>query len=218
MRNREIQKYIFYVQDIEQEKILDTYCKRVLRRPYLCIGLHLGGYDAFVEAVDYAYDQNKLLLIGDLEALKSKENWLHYLKNSKIQFESPGSPIRKSSLHFLITYAEFYSDILSHKTIVPLKKAKEDIKEKGRYITKQGKVITKLGSPDILSIQKKAAVVHSLKAKAWLGKKGKVIRELRTLGWTFQKIATHMNDLEVPTRMGSTWDKSKVFKIVKRGG
>ena len=47
MRNREIQKYIFYVQDIEQEKILDTYCKRVLRRPYLCISLHLALFKKF---------------------------------------------------------------------------------------------------------------------------------------------------------------------------
>ena len=216
MRNKDVKRYIFYMQKYEESKSCYKYCDEITRKPYLCYGLHIGEYDAFKKAVDQAVKDKYYLIISDINALQYKVDWLTYLKNSKREFGSPTSPITKNSLHFLINYAELHVETLSRTTAVSLNKAKKDIKEKGRYITKQGKLITKLGSPDILSIQKKAAVVHSLKAKAWLGKKGKVIRELRTLGWTFQKIATHLNDLEVPTRKGSVWTKSSIHKIIIR--
>ncbi len=214
MRNREIQKYVFYMQHYEESKGCYKYCEEVLRRPYMIRGLKIGKYESFVQAVDIAHKHKYQLIISDLNALRYKANWLHYLKNAKIKFYSPTLDVEKSSLHFLINYAELFSDNLSYKTVVPLRKAQEDIKQKGSYVTKQGKVITKLGSPDIVSAQKKAATVHSLKARAWLGNKGKAIQNLRSAGWTFQQIADHLNDLEVPTRQNSTWTKSKIFKVL----
>jgi len=215
MRNREIQKYTFYMQNYEEVKSCYKYCEEVLRRPYITRGVFTGEYDSFVKAVDHVHRNKYQLIISDLNALRHKANWLHYLKNAKIKFYSPTLDVEKNSLHFLINYAELFSDRLSYKTVVPLRKAKEDIKEKGSYVTKQGKVITKLGSPDIVSAQKKAATVHSLKARAWLGNKGNAIQNLRSAGWTFQKIADHLNDLEVPTRQNSTWTKSKIFKVLR---
>tara|TARA_R100000458_G_C8266703_1_gene241694 strand:- start:80 stop:769 length:690 start_codon:yes stop_codon:yes gene_type:complete len=214
--NKKIQQYAFYSQNYDGLEVLQHYSDTVIRRPYQ-FAKFVGDETVFEKAVDYAYSFNCLLLIHNIEALKFKVNSLHYLRNAKVKFISPGCEITKNSLHVLINFAELYFDTLSFNTTKQLNEVKKELKAKGKYTTKEGKVITKLGSPDIISVQKKAAVVHSLKAKAWLGNKGTAIQELRKAGWSYQKIATHLNNLQVPTRKGYAWTKSTVHKIVKRG-
>ncbi len=55
-----------------------------------------------------------------------------------------------------------------------------------------------------------AALIHSLRRK-----RARVKGQVRA--WSYQRIADHLNDADIPTRTGSPWCPSAVRNIIKRG-
>jgi len=156
------------------------------------------------DALKYCRKHDATLIIYDISRL-SRKVWesLKFLEQevtrAKLKFVIVKSPrYTKQSIMLESMMAEMQRDSIREKTQNKFKHMKAVLAEKGVYKTSTGKLIKKLGNPDIKNVSKQggAAVAKQADTRAqFVGPVIKKMREDRHMTW--RAIATELNKLGV---------------------
>jgi len=140
----------------------------------------------------------------------------------KVKFvccDDPKISENKLLLHMKAIIAEDERDKIRKRTQAALDRINAEIAEKGSYITKEGKTITRLGGNKNME-KARAASTEKVQSKAdhFADFMRPVILDLLRRGFTFRDMADYLEAKSVmyPTQRGGTWGASTVYNLVNR--
>lgn len=106
---------------------------------------------------------------------------------------------------------------IKERTRSGLAKIKEEIREKGRYQTRSGRTITKLGIHDHMEkARARAGEVVKAESDGFAQIVGPTIQALLNSGMTYREVAINLNQIGTTTARGGEWHASTVRNVIKR--
>lgn len=178
---------------------------------------------ALGQAIEMAVEEKAILLVKKLDRL-SREGFritstLEDLGVSYLDVDSPQDTDLIKNIKLALSKDE--REKISERTSAALSQAKKEIEAKGYYITKNGRKIRSLGSPQNLGGEKalkrsiatrqKKARNHPANVQATA-----VIMMMRDQGKSFASITRFLNDSGFKTSRGNTYSQAQVKKLFDR--
>jgi DNA invertase Pin-like site-specific DNA recombinase len=159
------------------------------------------------KAIDFAKKNNAVLVIAKIDRLARNVYFVSSLMETGVEFVACDLPQATNfTIHLYAALAEMEAKLISERT-------KNALAEK----KKQG---FKLGSPKNLTEEAKKKGLEVIKQKAINNKANiqstALIIEYRTKGYSYDKIANKLNDLNFGTANGKLHNSTSVLRLFKR--
>ncbi|MDO9607396.1 MAG: recombinase family protein [Brevundimonas sp.] len=171
------------------------------------------------KAIDLCKATGSKLLIAKLDRLSRNVHFLSGLHEEGIEFIAVDMPTAsRFTVHIMAAVAEQEAAAISQRTKAALGSIKARIAANGHHVTKNGRVITRLGNGRTFddSARNRAVTVVKAKADEHAAKVRPTIMTLRATGMSLQEVADHLNTLGVPTPRGAKWAATTVQRAEKR--
>ena len=144
------------------------------------------------------------------------------VQKRKVNFICCDNPLisqNKMMLNMKAIFDEFTRDEIRRKTKESLDRINDEIKKTGKYITKSGKVIKKLGDhKNMDKARKKSAEKVKLTADQFAETLRPVLMDLRKRNFSYREMAEYLEAHSAvfePRRKGK-WNPSTVYYLIKR--
>lgn len=160
------------------------------------------------KALEACKRNNAKLIIAKIDRLTRDEYFWNEVKRSGIECISLDNPEGN----------EFLADMLVVFACAEGRRIKERIKEALRVKVAKGGII---GNPEKLNIHRKEAVANSIRTRQELARLKNfqatgMINDYRSSGWTYQRIADRLNELNFRTSRDKSWTSKGVELLYKR--
>ena len=160
------------------------------------------------QAIEMCKALGASLVIAKIDRLTRDSFFWEQLKQSGIRCISLDNP----------DGSEMFSDLLVVIAVAEAKRIRERIKEAVRVKIARGGII---GNPNKLNIHRTEAVANSIKTRTEFARMKNfqatgMIRDYRNNGWTYQRIADRLNELNFRTSRDKSWTSKGVELLFKR--
>lgn len=173
-----------------------------------------------IDAIEECIKTGSTLLIAKLDRLSRDVAFIYTLMNSNVKFKCVDMPeATPLTIGLMAVLAEEEAKRVSERTKASLKSIKLKIKRGEVHISKTGKVVLSLGSPQNLTEESRKKASEALRNKALNNpdtKKAYAFMEvLRGVGYTYDQIADKLNDSGFKAPKGGKFSKGQVIRIFK---
>lgn len=176
---------------------------------------------ALAAALEACRQHGAMLVIAKLDRLARNVHFISGLIESRVQFVCCDNPHVHSRdhhgrfmLHQLAVMAEWEAGAISQRTKDAMQEARRQLAEKGHRVSTRGKVYTSLGNP-----RWEESLGHARAARNFKPIPAEVVQQItrhRAEGWTLQQIATHLENMKVPTPRGRRWHPKTISTTIER--
>lgn len=172
-----------------------------------------------LKAIEHCKQTNSILLVAKLDRLTRSVYFLQTIIQSNIHFVIADNPnITPFTLNILSSVAEHELLTIKERINATLSIIKKNIKENGYHITKQGKIINKLGSSYVIKEEDRLKGLEVIKQKKLNNenniKAHSMITLLNDKGYNYTKIANYLNDKGFKTSKGKQFSHTTVRRIL----
>lgn len=177
----------------------------------------------FQKAIATCKKEKALLVCTRLDRLgRNAPDVLDFFQNEiqkgKVNVEVIGLPLDPMTTPIMVGVGSIERHLISERTKDALARIKAEIRDKGFYITKDGKKITSLGSPtDLSKASAKGLATRRAKADLYAEAKLPLIISLQEQGMSLRGIANRLNELGERTIRGNDFNAQQVKLILGRG-
>lgn len=164
------------------------------------------------------------LLIAKLDRLSRNVHFLSGLMEQGVEFVACDMPTANNlTVHIMAAVAEQEAKAISARTKAAMGSIKARLEAGEEYTSRRsGKVITRLGNPNGLSVSKRelGTAAVSAKAGAFAAGVAPTIRQIQTDGDTLSlaAIAARLNAMHVQSAAGKPWTAMGVKRVLDRAG
>lgn len=131
------------------------------------------------EAINLCKEKKAVLLVAKLDRLSRSISFIANLMDSKVQFKCADMPEMDSfSIHLFGSMAERERVMISERTSAGLNSIKVRIQKNGFHVTKNGRIISSLGNPQMQDPNKAKILMAEIAKKRTYVKKSNVGIEL----------------------------------------
>lgn len=160
------------------------------------------------------------LVIAKLDRLSRSVHFLSGLMERGVDFIALDlREANRLTLHIMAAVAQQEREAISARTTAALGSIKARLATGEAHVSKRsGKAITKLGSPQGLTVSRPDLGTAALvaKADAFAARVGPKLRELKAEGLALATIADRLNAMHIRTARGSTWTPMAVKRVLDR--
>ena len=131
------------------------------------------------EAINLCKREKAILLVAKLDRLSRSISFIANLMDSKVQFKCADMPeMDNFSIHLFGSMAERERVMISERTAAGLNSIKVRIEKNGFHVTKNGRIISSLGNPEMQDPEKAKILMAEIAKKRVYVKKSNVGIEL----------------------------------------
>jgi len=131
------------------------------------------------EAINLCKEKKAILLVAKLDRLSRSISFIANLMDSKVQFKCADMPeMDNFSIHLFGSMAERERVMISERTAAGLNSIKVRIQKNGFHVTKNGRIISSLGNPEMQDPNKAKILMAEIAKKRTYVKKSNVGIEL----------------------------------------
>lgn len=131
------------------------------------------------EAINLCKEKKAVLLVAKLDRLSRSISFIANLMDSKVQFKCADMPeMDNFSIHLFGSMAERERVMISERTAAGLNSIKVRIEKNGFHVTKNGRIISSLGNPEMQDPEKAKILMAEIAKKRTYVKKSNVGIEL----------------------------------------
>ena len=176
----------------------------------------------FQQAIATCKKEKATLVVTKLDRLgRNASDILDFFQNEiqkgKVDVEVIGCPLDPMTTPIMVGVSSVERYLISERTKDALANINKEIKDKGFYVTKDGRKITTLGSPKNLSkASAKGLVTRRAKADLFAEAKLPLIKSLQDKGMSLRGIATRLNELGERTIRGNEYSAQQVKLILNK--
>ena len=171
------------------------------------------------ECMAYAEKQGATMVVYSLSRLARKD-WevLRFLDKSvstgNIKFVVLDNPsLDETSLKFRIMFADQERKVIQQRTKMSLARIQAEIAEKGSYVTKSGRTISKLGATDTTEASLAGNAANARKALVYATQLENLFKAFVKQGMSYREMASELNKIGILTpRKAADPDTLKAFK------
>jgi len=168
------------------------------------------------------------LIVAKLDRLSRNVHFLTGLLEAKVpiifcDLLDVSGPVGEFMLGMMAQVAQLEARMISKRTKEALGAVRATIEREGRYVTKQGKVITGLGSPHHAQepLRGNATIKASQALRKQADEHAERLRDMMTSlqaqGFTStRKLATALNESGIRSAQGKSWHASAVSRLLAR--
>jgi DNA invertase Pin-like site-specific DNA recombinase len=173
------------------------------------------------EAMEFCIKNKHTLVVAKLDRLsRTTEDSLDIYSRLNKRLETCDIPsLDKFTLTLFMALADREKELVSIRTTGAMSVIKKDIQDKGVYITRSGKPIKRLGSPENLSDEHRMRGSMTVALNSKKNKNNRMARpfaqELRNNGNTYRSIAKRLNDAGYESPNGGVWYPSSIQRLLQ---
>lgn len=172
------------------------------------------------EAIEMCKETGAKLLIAKLDRLARDVHFISSLSRTGVDFICCDNPnANKLTINLLASVAESEAEAISSRTKAGLGSIKERIKKDGSYLSRSGRRITSLGTPDNLTDEHRRKGGDVISQRFKNNRNTRMARpyamELRGRGLELTDIAEKLNSNGFITATGKQFNKYSVHKLIK---
>lgn len=181
-------------------------------------------------ALAMARAMKAVLVVAKVDRLARDVGLFQRVRDSgvEVQFcdlpELPAGPLGDFIVGLLAHVAQLEAGLISKRTTEALASVKAQIAEKGRYTSRSGRTITRLGAPAAAiengaEGRQKAIASRRSAASEWAQDVLPLIHDIRGRGIASASgVAAELNRLRVPARKGGQWQAVQVQRLLAAAG
>jgi DNA invertase Pin-like site-specific DNA recombinase len=175
---------------------------------------------ALAKAMDLCDLTGARLLIAKIDRLSRDLHFTTGLQRRGVDFVACDMPDANTlTINILVAVAQQEREAISARTKAGLASINARLAAGlGHVSQRSGRIVTKLGNPQGLTVSRPDLGVAAIKAKAdgFAAKVAPRVREMRAEGLAFAAIADRLNTMRVRTARGSTWTPMAVKRVLDR--
>lgn len=172
------------------------------------------------EAIEMCKETGAKLLIAKLDRLARDVHFISSLSRTGVDFICCDNPnANKLTINLLASVAESEAEAISARTKAGLASIKERIRKDGMYLSRSGRNITSLGTPDNLTDEGRRKSGEVIKQRFKNNRNTRMARpyasELKDKGLELIEIADKLNSNGFITATGRQFNKFSVYRLMK---
>ena len=172
------------------------------------------------EAIEMCKETGAKLLIAKLDRLARDVHFISSLSRTGVDFICCDNPnANKLTINLLASVAESEAEAISSRTKAGLGSIKERIRKDGSYVSRSGRRITSLGTPENLTDEHRRKGGDVISQRFKNNRNTRMARpyamELRGRGIELAEIANMLNINGFTTATGRQFNKFSVHRLVK---
>ncbi len=172
------------------------------------------------EAIEMCKETGAKLLIAKLDRLARDVHFISSLSRTGVDFICCDNPnANKLTINLLASVAESEAEAISARTKAGLASIKERIRKDGMYLSRSGRNITSLGTPENLTDEGRRKSGEVIKQRFKNNRNTRMARpyasELKDKGLELIEIADKLNSNGFITATGRQFNKFSVYRLMK---
>ena len=172
------------------------------------------------EAIEICKETGAKLLIAKLDRLARDVHFISSLSRTGVDFICCDNPnANKLTINLLASVAESEAEAISARTKAGLASIKERIRKDGMYLSRSGRNITSLGTPENLTDEGRRKSGEVIKQRFKNNRNTRMARpyasELKDKGLEMIEIADKLNSNGFITATGRQFNKFSVYRLMK---
>ena len=172
------------------------------------------------EAIEMCKETGAKLLIAKLDRLARDVHFISSLSRTGVDFICCDNPnANKLNINLLASVAESEAEAISARTKAGLGSIKERIRKEGSYVSRSGRNITSLGTPENLTDEGRRKSGEAIKQRFKNNRNTRMARpyasELKDKGLELIEIADKLNSNGFITATGRQFNKFSVYRLMK---
>ncbi len=172
------------------------------------------------EAIEMCKETGAKLLIAKLDRLARDVHFISSLSRTGVDFICCDNPnANKLTINLLASVAESEAEAISARTKAGLASIKERIRKDGMYLSRSGRNITSLGTPENLTDEGRRKSGEVIKQRFKNNRNTRMARpyasELKDKGLELIEIADKLNSNGFITATGRQFNKFSVYRLIK---
>jgi DNA invertase Pin-like site-specific DNA recombinase len=172
------------------------------------------------EAIEMCKETGAKLLIAKLDRLARDVHFISSLSRTGVDFICCDNPnANKLTINLLASVAESEAEAISARTKAGLGSIKERIRKEGSYVSRSGRNITSLGTPENLTDEGRRKSGEVIKQRFKNNRNTRMARpyasELKDKGLELIEIADKLNSNGFITATGRQFNKFSVYRLMK---
>ncbi len=171
------------------------------------------------EAIAKCKEHDATLVIAKIDRLYRNVYFISKLKHDGLKFVSlDNEHANTTTLYVLAAMAEEEANRISQRTKSALASIKERIKKDGKHISKNGNVITKLGSSENFTEEGREKGGKSTKRKFNNNprkKRAKLVISKMMTDYSVEAITQALNDNDLKSVRGGKWSMTTVYRLIR---
>ena len=172
------------------------------------------------EAIEMCKETGAKLLIAKLDRLARDVHFISSLSRTGVDFICCDNPnANKLTINLLASVAESEAEAISARTKAGLASIKERIRKDGMYLSRSGRNITSLGTPENLTDEGRRKSGEVIRQRFKNNRNTRMARpyasELKDKGLELIEIADKLNSNGFITATGRQFNKFSVYRLMK---
>jgi len=172
------------------------------------------------EAIEMCKETGSKLLIAKLDRLARDVHFISSLSRTGVDFICCDNPnANKLTINLLASVAESEAEAISARTKAGLASIKERIRKDGMYLSRSGRNITSLGTPENLTDEGRRKSGEVIRQRFKNNRNTRMARpyasELKDKGLELIEIADKLNSNGFITATGRQFNKFSVYRLIK---
>lgn len=172
------------------------------------------------DAIEMCKETGAKLLIAKLDRLARDVHFISSLSRTGVDFICCDNPnANKLTINLLASVAESEAEAISARTKAGLASIKERIRKDGMYLSRSGRNITSLGTPENLTDEGRRKSGEVIKQRFKNNRNTRMARpyasELKDKGLELIEIADKLNSNGFITATGRQFNKFSVYRLMK---